>query len=157
MVIFSSRLLKKNSNRKSKFVQSMQVSKWIKTIAFICGRFGCNFVCNRFRFMPDIVSKFLRTDIWSRCAVWLKAEQTPFSPTGRRFRFAASHRIWCSSALFLVRDQRMIERLSGWWARFRLVTSSRELHRNFISQMKPKLYSSRPEIYKSLKPFSPSN
>ena len=37
---------------------------------------------NRFRIMPDIVSKLLRAAIWSRCAVRFESEQTTFPWTG---------------------------------------------------------------------------
>ena len=43
--------------------------------------------------MPDIVSKLLRAAIQSRCTVRFESEQTPFSQTGSRFRFAALQRI----------------------------------------------------------------
>ena len=39
---------------------------------------AANFGCNRFRIIPDIVSKHLRATIWSSCAVLNKSEQTPF-------------------------------------------------------------------------------
>ena len=56
--------------------------------------FAANFGCDRFRIMPDIISKLLRATIWSRCAaVWFESEQTPFPWTGRRLRSAALHRI----------------------------------------------------------------
>ena len=54
---------------------------------------AANFGCNWFRTMTDIVSKFLRKAIRSRCAVLFESEQTPFSWTGRRLRSAALHRI----------------------------------------------------------------
>ena len=38
-----------------------------------------NFGCYWFRIMPDIVSKLLRSAIWSHCAVLLESEQTPFT------------------------------------------------------------------------------
>ena len=44
----------------------------------ICDRFCCNFGWNRFRIMPDIVSKVLRAAIWSCCVVQFEFEQTPF-------------------------------------------------------------------------------
>ena len=71
---------------------------------------AANFGCDRFRIMPEIVFKLLRTAIWSGCAVPLESEQTPCSQTDPRFRSAALH-IW-SNSLFLFRDSRMIERLS---------------------------------------------
>ena len=40
--------------------------------------FAANFGWNRFRIMPDIVSKLLRACIWSRCVVQFEFEQTPF-------------------------------------------------------------------------------
>ena len=39
---------------------------------------AANFECNQFRIMPDIVSKYLRSAIWSCCAVQFESEQTPF-------------------------------------------------------------------------------
>ena len=70
---------------------------------------AANFGCNRFRIMPDIVSKILRAAIWSRCAVRFESEQTPFPRTGRRFRPAALHRIRFGTCvlflcIFLLRD-----------------------------------------------------
>ena len=41
MIIFSSRLLKKSWNRKSKLVQSMQISTWPSMIHLMCCLFGC--------------------------------------------------------------------------------------------------------------------
>ena len=43
---------------------------------------AANFGCDRIRIMPDIVSKLLRTTIWSSCAVQFEPEQTPFPRTG---------------------------------------------------------------------------
>ena len=42
---------------------------------------AANFGCNRFRIVPEIVSKLLRVAIGSLCAVPLLSEQTPFSRT----------------------------------------------------------------------------
>ena len=50
---------------------------------------AANLGWNRFRIMPDIISKLLRAAIWSRCAVQFKSEQSPFPWTSRRLRSAA--------------------------------------------------------------------
>ena len=69
---------------------------WIAFTTYLAANFGCEL----FRIMPDIVYKLLHNSIWSRCSVWLKSVQTPFSWTGRPFRSAAFsalqclHRIW---------------------------------------------------------------
>ena len=79
---------------------------------------AANFGCNRFRIMPDIVSKLLRAAIWSRCAVRFESEYTPFPRTRHRFRPAVLHRIRFGTcgfdpmSYFLLRDQWLIERLS---------------------------------------------
>ena len=57
-----------------------------------------NFGC---RIMPDIVSKHLRTAMWSHCAVWFEFEQTPFPQAGRRLRSAALLRIWLGTCCFV--------------------------------------------------------
>ena len=54
---------------------------------------AANFGFERFRIMPDTVSKLLRAAIQSCCAVRFESEQTHFSQTGRRFESAALHRI----------------------------------------------------------------
>ena len=57
----------KNSlNQKWKLVLSTQVSSWLSILHFICNRFCCNFGCDLFRIIPEIVEKNL------------ESEQTPF-------------------------------------------------------------------------------
>ena len=64
---------------------------WLQTFGF-----------NRFRIMPDNVSKFMRFAIWSRCAVLFESEQMPFSLTGLQFRSASLHKFdWEHAVLFL--------------------------------------------------------
>ena len=79
---------------------------------------AANFGCNRFRIMPDIVSKLLRPAIWSWCALRVESEQTPFPRTGRRFstccfaQDSIQNILFCFYVIFLIRDQCLIERLS---------------------------------------------
>ena len=85
MIVYKVRVLKKSSNRNLKLILSTLVTTWPSNIAFICYRIGCttvNFGWNQFRIMLYIVSKLLRTAIWSSCAVKLESEQTPCPWTG---------------------------------------------------------------------------
>ena len=50
---------------------------------FIGNWFGCNFGCDLFRIMPEIISKLLSTTMWRNCPVWL--DLSNFSSTGRQF------------------------------------------------------------------------
>ena len=109
---------------------------------------AANLGCNRFRITPDIISKLLCAAIWSRCAVRLESEQTPFPGTGRisfatdfaanlgcdRFKImpdivskllrsaiwsrcavardSVRNLLFCSYVIFLLRDQWIITRFS---------------------------------------------
>ena len=117
---------------------------------------AANLGWNRFRIMPDIVSKILRAAIWSRCAVRFESEQTPFPRAGRRLRSAALHRIRFGTCGFVPMSyftqrpmtDRKIERSYGrgfGWQQ--LLANSIEI---FISHEK-KSDSLRPKIYKALK------
>ena len=120
---------------------------------------AANFGCDRFRITPNIVSKLLRAAVWSRCAVRFESEQTPIPQTGRRFRPAALDRIGSRTCSFVPMSylyserpmtDRKIERSDGRcfdWQQ--LLANSIEI---FISHEK-KSDSSRPEIYKALKPY----
>ena len=72
-------ITKKSSNPKSKLVLSMLVTvlAFEHNISFATD-FAANFGYDRFRIMPDIVSKLLCAAIWSRYAVRFESEQTPF-------------------------------------------------------------------------------
>ena len=59
--VYKVRLLKKSSNRKLKLVQSMLVTQYMAfkhRISFVTD-LAANFGCDRFRIMPDIVSKLI--------------------------------------------------------------------------------------------------
>ena len=87
MIVYKGRMLKKWSSQWTQCcsVQGFQISHiicnwfpvWLQILIVI--------VTDRFKIMPDIVSKLLCT-IWSRCAVLLESEQAPFSETESRFR-----------------------------------------------------------------------
>ena len=62
---------------------------------------AANLGCDRFRIMPDIMSKLLCAAIWSWCVVWFESEQTPFPRTGSRLRSAALHRILFGTCCFV--------------------------------------------------------
>ena len=55
-----------------------------KRISFAAD-WAANFGCNQFKIIPDVVSKLLRSVIWSLCAVQFES----FLQTGRWFRSAA--------------------------------------------------------------------
>ena len=130
---------------------------WTGRISFETD-FAANFGCNRFRIMPDIVSKLLRAAIWSCCDVQFESEQTPFYRIGRRLRSAALHRIRFGTCGFVPMSyfySETNEWSQDWakrWARLWSATTSGRFHWNLISQWK-KILSSRPDIYKALKPF----
>ena len=94
MIIFSNRLLKKIFESK---IEARPVNAGYMAFKH---RFSLrpiwlqSFGCDRFRIIPDMVSKFLHAAISSRCAqaFWFQSAQTPISRTGRRFRSAALHR-----------------------------------------------------------------
>ena len=98
---------------------------------------AANFGCNRFRIMPDIVSKLLRAAIWSRCAVWFEFEQTPFPRAGRRLRSAALHRIRFGTCCFVPISYFYSETNEWskdwvkWWGQLWSATTSCQFHRNF--------------------------
>ena len=118
MNIYKGRLLKK-----SKLVLSTQVTTWFSNITFHLRPIWLQTMIaidskSRLTSFPSFCAA-----IWSRCAVRLKSEQTPFPQIGRRFRPAALHRIRFRTCSFVpmsyfysesvrVRDQWMIERLS---------------------------------------------
>ena len=77
MIIFSSRLLKKSSNQKSKLVQSLQVCTWLSNTGTGI-LFAANFICDSFRII-----------------------QTLFSQAGCWFRPAALHRIQLWTCCFV--------------------------------------------------------
>ena len=119
---------------------------------------AANFGCNRFRIMPDIVSKLLRAAIWSRCAARLESEQTPFSWTGRRYLdlllctgFDSEHAVsfLCHISTQRPMNDRKMERSD--WRGFGQQQLAQSIE-NFISQNshEKKGDLSRPEIYKSL-------
>ena len=98
---------------------------------------AANLGWNRFRIMPDIVSKFLRAAIWSRCAVRCESEQTSFSRTGRRLRSVALQRIRFRTWGFVPRSYFYSE-TNEWskgggkrWARLWSATTPRQFHRKF--------------------------
>ena len=62
---------------------------------------AANSGCNRFRIMPDIISKLLRAAIWSCCAAQLESEQTPFCLTGSGFWSAALQKVGFRTCGFL--------------------------------------------------------
>ena len=105
---------------------------------------AANFGCCRIRIMPDIISKLWRAAIWSRCAVRLESEQTPFSWTG--------HMRLCSCVIFLLRDQWQIEKWSEAMGAALIGNNFLPITSKISFRMKTKSKSSRPEIYKSLKP-----
>ena len=116
-----------------------------------------NFGCNRFRIIPDVISKLLRAAIWSRCAVWFESEQTPLSRTGHWLRSAALHRILFGTCCFVPISyfySETNEWLKDWAKRWTLLwsaTISRQFHRNFHFTWKSD--SSLPDIYKALNLF----
>ena len=86
---------------------------------------AANFGFDWFRIMPDIVSKLLRTAIWSSCAVQLESEhceQTPFPRTGHQLRSAALHRIlfwtWGFDPIsyFYSETNEWLQDWAKWWA-----------------------------------------
>ena len=102
--IFSSRLLKKSWNQKSKLVQSIQVCTWFSNIVtalaanfhlwlgllwlqtlFVIDSESCQTLFPSFYTPPS--EEALAS------GVWLESEQTLFSQTGCWFRPAALHRI----------------------------------------------------------------
>ena len=96
---------------------SFYLGFWVKQSFSFATDLAANFGCNRFRIMPEIVSKHLRIAIWSGCAVRLESEQMLISQTGRRFRSATLHRIWsehanCSYALIYSETNEWSKRLS---------------------------------------------
>ena len=71
------------SNQKLKSVQSMQVllvalEHSISFATYLAANFGYN----RFRAMPEILSKLFCITICSDCAFLLESEQKPFARTG---------------------------------------------------------------------------
>ena len=102
---------------------------------------AANFECNRFRIMPDIVSKILRATIWSSCAVRFESEQTPFPRAGRRLR-SALDRIRSGTCCFVPMSyfySETNEWSQDWakrWALLWSATTSRPFHGNFISNEK---------------------
>ena len=123
MKVYKGRLLKKSSDWKSKLILSNVTLVTSNYMAFLFRTdLAASFGCYRFRITPDIVSKLLRTAIWSLCAVQFESEQTSFPRTGRRLWPAALHRIQIGTCGFvpkitsyvicLLRDQWLIERLS---------------------------------------------
>ena len=82
MIVYKDKLLKKSFNR-SLSCQRWSLHDFEHRISFTTD-WAANFGCNRFRIMPEIVSKHLwAAKWWSRCAAQFKSEQTPFPPTGR--------------------------------------------------------------------------
>ena len=220
MIVYKEKLLRKSSNQKSKLNLSTLVSGHymafkhsISFATYLAANFGCNrfrimpdivskilraaiwsccavrfeseqtpfprtgrisfatdlaanFGCNRFRIMPDIISKILRAAIWSRCAVRFESEQTPFPLAGRRLRSAALHRIWFGTCCFVPMSyfySETNEWLQDWAKRQALLWSAltrqqllADSIKIFISHEK-KSDSLRPDIYKALKPFWLSN
>ena len=72
----------------------------------------------------------------SEVAVLFESEQTPFSLTDHEFKSVALHRILFWTCYFvampyLLRDQRMVERLNEVMSTAWSVTSSRQFHRKF--------------------------
>ena len=115
---------------------------------------AANVGCDRFRIMPDIVSKLLRAAIWISCVVQLESEQTPFPRTARRPRPAALHSGFDSepAVLFLchIFTQRSMNdhKIEPSYA----MMGAALVGNNFWSIPWENL-SSLPNIYKALKPF----
>ena len=124
---------------------------------------AANIGCNRFRSMPDIVSKLLRAAIWSCCAVPFESEQTPFPQTGCRFRPAALHRIRFGTCSFVPmsyfysetnhhRHQWLIERFCEAMGTAFVGNNFSPISSKFWFHIKKKGDSLLPEIWKALKP-----
>ena len=121
---------------------------------------AANFGCNRIRIMPDIVSKLLRATIWSRCAVRFESEQTPF-PRNRLLCFAqectgvdSKHVVLFLCHIFTQRPitGRKMEQSDGrGFGRLQLLANSIEIFILYGTESASSP-SSRPEIYKALKP-----
>ena len=128
---------------KDKLLKYLQIENWTSSsqhwsqdgfqhsISFATN-LTANFGCYRFRItlmIPDVISKLLRTAIWSRCAVQFESEQTPFSRTGHWLRSAALYRIVLGTCGFV---------LKGWakqWALLWTATTSSQFHWNFLFHM----------------------
>ena len=158
MKIFSSLLLKKSLNQKSKLVQSMQV--WLSDIAFHFLPFGCKLWLQSFRklnqyHVRDCFQAFVHRKLkWLCCSIGIW--ETSFSQAGRRFRSAALHRIWfgtCWSVpvpYFHLETNKSLEDWAKQWLLLWSVTSSREIHWTFVSH---EIINLAPKIYKAFKPF----
>ena len=101
MIVYKGRLIKNLliENRSSSCQVTMSTA--FKPRTLFATDLAANFGCNRFRIMPEIVSKLLCATIWSRCAVQVESEQTPIPRAGRRVRSAALHRIRLRKCCFV--------------------------------------------------------
>ena len=110
---------------------------------------AANFDCNQFRIAPDIVSKLLRAAIWSR-SIRIWADALFLQDSIRNMWFCFYVRFLTQKPMTDRKIQRSNERVFG---RQQLLANSIE---NFISHEKGS-HSSRPDIYKALKPCWLSN
>ena len=158
MIVYKGRLLKKSSNlqieaRPVKAGHCVAFKHHISLVTDLAAYFGCD----RFRIMPDIVSKLLRDVIWSRCALRFESEQTLFPWTGGRFRSAALRRILFGTCDFVPISYFYSEtndRSKDWakkWVRLWSATTSRQFIENLILHEKKWLVSAR--YLQSIKPF----
>ena len=156
MIVYKGRLLKnlqienRSSSCQGWTVVAGHYVAFKKHSILLATDLAANFGCYRFSITPDIVSKLLRTAIWSRCAVQFKPEQTPFLGQVvdldlllcRGFDSEHAFLFLCH---ILLRDQRLSEAMGRGFGRQQLLANSIE---NFISHFE-KSDSLRSEIYKA--------
>ena len=145
MNIYKGRLLQKifNSKIEARSVNAGHYIAFKHGISFATD-LAANFGCNRFKIAQDIVSKLLRSAIWSCCAVWFESEQIPFLGQLRRFRPAALHRIrfgtccFVPMSYFYSEGNEWSKDWAKWWPLLWLATASCHFHRNFHCTWKKK-------------------
>ena len=119
---------------------------------------AANYDCNRFKITPYIVSKLLRRHLKSlRCSIkiWADALSSDRSSiqTCCFAQDSIRNMLFCSYVIFLLRDQWMIARLSEAMGAALVGNNFSPIPSKFSFHMKKKSDSSRPEIYKALKPY----
>ena len=152
MNVYEGRLLEKPSNRKSKLVLSSLVTAWLSNITFHLRPFGCklwllsiqNYAWRRFQAFACSHLKSLRCSI----QIWADALSSDRSSIQTCFFAQDSilNMLFCSYVIFLLRDEWMIERFSE-------AMGAALVSNTILFHMKGKSDSSRPEIYKALKPY----
>ena len=118
---------------------------------------AANYDCNRFKITPYIVSKLLRRHLKSlRCSIKIWADALSSDRSSIQTCCFAQDSIqnmqFCSYVIFLLRDQWLIERLSEEMGAALVGNNFSPIPSKFSFHMEKKSDSSRPEIYKALKP-----